>query len=518
MRSAQAWGQLGAALAYVGEKGLAEQMFERASKSLGSSRSDSYFSNYGGLLRDESALVVLMQESALGLNWESRYAELASSAAQRRWFSTQEMSLLLRAAFTARFAPASLKLMADGKELPLVNGEFFAAAPSLQQLPVITSQGGGKCWYSLNFRATPKAGAYAGMRSNGFTITKRFYTVEGKEIDPSQVKQNNRLVVVIEGKIQSSRIGHPLVTDWVPAGFELENPHLNGIDPTSAFKWLGKQSRTDHTAYRNDRFIAALSETGNQKEYRVAYVVRAVTKGSYTLPPAKIEDMYRPYYRAMSPLHSGKISILDANASVVKPSLPATGSDKTSPYKKLTEKDFESVYSIPIKDLDRYSITQINFLRNAIFARAGLDFKQSNPMLYRMFSEHSWYHPYTASSSSVYRELTSLQKRNVQKLLAEEKRRGGGLVLADFYRVRTKALTEEDLKKYDKHQLAILRNSLFARYGVAFRNPEYKRIFSAMPWYHPTDVSSATIFDERMSEQEKANVRLLQKMEKHKKR
>jgi hypothetical protein len=88
------------------------------------------------------------------------------------------------------------------------------------------------------------------------------------------------------------------------------------------------------------------------------------------------------------------------------------------------------------------------------------------------------------------------------------------LVLADYYRVKSKALSEEDLEKYDKHQLAILRNSLFARHGVTFSKKEYQDIFSYMPWYHPGSVSSSTVFDEQMSEQEKANVQLMLKMEK----
>ena len=131
-----------------------------------------------------------------------------------------------------------------------------------------------------------------------------------------------------------------------------------------------------------------------------------------------------------------------------------------------------------------------------------------------MFSNYGWYHPGTDSSSTIYKQLTPLQKENVQKLLEEEKRRGGGLVLADFYRVRIKALSEEDLKRYDKHQLSILRNSLFARHGVRFQNKELKQIFSTMPWYHRNDVSSSTVFDEQMSEQEKGNVTLIQQMEK----
>ncbi len=506
MQSAQAWGQLAVALAHVGEKALAEKLFEKAISSLGQSKSSRYFANYGGPLRDESALLLLMQESALGLDWQSRYAELASQAKTRQYLSTQEMSLLLRVVFVSNIATAKLKLLADGKVLPLENGEYCVEVNDLHQLPIIINESSGQCWYSLNYKATPSTKAYAQIPNNGFTIEKKFYKLNGVEIDLANVKQNDRLVVVIEGDIERSDRGDPLVIDWIPAGFELENPHLNGIDPTSGLKWLGEQSVTDHVEYRNDRYVAVLSALGVKRHFKVAYVVRAVTVGRYTLPPAKIEDMYRPYYRALSKLHTDKLRIKELQQSTKNTSTLST--------QKLTAEDFDSVYKNSLNNLDRYSITQLNFLRNSIFARAGFDFEKTNPMLYQKFSNYSWYHPTPKISSVIYKELTTLQKENIHKLLDEEKFRGGSLVLADFYRVRIKLLSEDDLKKYSKQQLFILRNSLFARHGVSFKSIDLKQIFSYMPWYHPNDVTSATVFDEQMSEQEKANVKLIQQMEK----
>jgi uncharacterized protein YfaS (alpha-2-macroglobulin family) len=512
IRSAQAWAHLGAALAWVGEKSLAESMFERASGAVW--QESGYFANYGGVLRDEAALVVLMQESGLGLDWESRYATLAQSVKKRRWLSTQEMSLLLRAVFSARFKPTPLLLTADGKALPIKDGVFTATAETLQQLPVIRNQSGSACWYSLDFRATPNEAYWGALPSNGMAVTKRYYTIEGKEADLESLEQNDRLVVVIEGEIQSAAVRYPLVTDWIPAGFELENPDLDGIDPLSTFAWLGKRSQTDYTAYRNDRFIAALQKEG-ERHFRVAYIVRAVTPGSYTLPPVIAEAMYQPWLRAVSPLYAGRVRILGSGVTATTQAPVQAGKKGTSAVRKLTEADFDAAYSTPLSKLDDYTITQINLLRNAIFARAGLDFKMSNPMLYRLFSKHSWYHPRTTDSAAVYRDLTRVQKENVQKLFEEERRRGGGLVLGDFYRVRAKALTRKDLEKYSKKQLAILRNSLFARYGITFHTPEYQRIFSAMPWYHPSDISDTEIFENRMSDQERANVRLIREMERH---
>ncbi len=50
-----------------------------------------------------------------------------------------------------------------------------------------------------------------------------------------------------------------------------------------------------HTEYKDDQFVAAFERSGSEKaEFAVAYVARAVSPGKYVLPPASIEDMYRP--------------------------------------------------------------------------------------------------------------------------------------------------------------------------------------------------------------------------------
>ena len=49
------------------------------------------------------------------------------------------------------------------------------------------------------------------------------------------------------------------------------------------------------TEFRDDRFTAAFDRGSDDAPvYTVAYVVRAVSPGSYVLPQARVEDMYRP--------------------------------------------------------------------------------------------------------------------------------------------------------------------------------------------------------------------------------
>jgi alpha-2-macroglobulin len=47
--------------------------------------------------------------------------------------------------------------------------------------------------------------------------------------------------------------------------------------------------------FRDDRFTAAFErKAGDPAVFTVAYVVRAVSPGTYVLPQATVEDMYRP--------------------------------------------------------------------------------------------------------------------------------------------------------------------------------------------------------------------------------
>jgi len=50
-----------------------------------------------------------------------------------------------------------------------------------------------------------------------------------------------------------------------------------------------------NSEFRDDRFTAAFDRGQDSRPvFTVAYVVRAVSPGTYVLPQAVVEDMYRP--------------------------------------------------------------------------------------------------------------------------------------------------------------------------------------------------------------------------------
>jgi hypothetical protein len=120
-------------------------------------------------------------------------------------------------------------------------------------------------------------------------------------------------------KVESDEAhGRVLVVDRLPSGLEIDNPRLLESGDVSNLDWLKDTLKPQHTEFRDDRFVAAfdfsakLVPNGENEEMdaspeaevpaaatakasaAVAYIVRAVTPGSFVHPAATVEDMYRP--------------------------------------------------------------------------------------------------------------------------------------------------------------------------------------------------------------------------------
>ena len=92
-----------------------------------------------------------------------------------------------------------------------------------------------------------------------------------------------------------AQFGRVLVADYLPAGFEIDNPKLVSSGDTGTLSWIENAKAPVHSEFRDDRFSAAFERGPKDTPvFAVAYVVRAVSPGRYVLPQAYVEDMYRP--------------------------------------------------------------------------------------------------------------------------------------------------------------------------------------------------------------------------------
>ena len=250
----------------------------------------------------------------------------------------------------------------------------------------------------------------------------------------------------------------------------------------------------------------------SDNSFKVAYIADAVTKGEFAYPPALIEDMYKARYRAFSQFFSDKMVIKDAKDITNEPMQNSTAEQNTT---QLSSSDYTRLMNSPIGDMSKYTLLQLYYLRNGLFAQIGLDFSQTNPFLHNFYKKFNWYKPTIKSGTVAFKKLPEVAKKNVIKLLNEEKKRcGGSLVLADFYKVNARVLTKQKLSKYSKKDLRILRNSLIARYGYVFKDENLNRIFKNMPWYKPNpNITTSEIIDKLMNETQRANIQTILSVE-----
>lgn len=319
--------QLGAALSMLGDKPRAERVFKAALGGMDETAKVVLARNdFGSSLRDGAALVTLAMETGLYKEEAPKLVNVVAKAYQsRQYTSTQEQAWMLLAAHALGEDLKGTKLAINGGpvEGSIVRG---LSAEEVERGVVITNNGEASVdavvsVIGASLEAEPAA-------AKGFTISRSYYTLDGEPVDlasasggSADITQNARLVAVV--KIESDEAhGRVLLVDRLPSGLEIDNPRLvEGGDVTN-LEWLKDTLKPQHTEFRDDRFVAAFdlsakapaASNGGDGEGEgegadapaaapqstakasaaVAYIVRAVTPGTFVHPAATIEDMYRP--------------------------------------------------------------------------------------------------------------------------------------------------------------------------------------------------------------------------------
>ncbi|MFN3994642.1 MAG: alpha-2-macroglobulin family protein, partial [Tabrizicola flagellatus] len=287
--------QLAAALASYGDQPRADAMFRKALAKLdaqGPEQGQLWRVDYGTRYRDTAALLTLAVEA--GSNAVDREALTDRLAAQGTNLSTQEATWALLAANALIDRPGAAGITLDGQpaEGPLVRVLEAGAAT-----PVVVRNAGPDTSITVTTYGVPAEPEPAG--GNGYAITRTYYTMDGQEVSPGSVAAGTRLVVVLEVTPFAYGEARLMVSDPLPAGLEIDNPNLMSAGSTSELGWLDAVQEVAHAEFRQDRFLAAI-DWRSDAPFKLAYVVRAVSPGSFHHPAASVEDMYRPDFRARS--------------------------------------------------------------------------------------------------------------------------------------------------------------------------------------------------------------------------
>ncbi|MBS3980993.1 MAG: alpha-2-macroglobulin family protein [Rhodobacteraceae bacterium] len=298
-----ALGQLGAALASYGDQARADAMFRKAVAKLEAEAPEQgqvWRVDYGTRYRDAAALLTLAVEA--GSEAVDREALTDRLAAQGGVLSTQEATWALLATNALIDRPAVDGLTIDGKP---ADGPLVRVLDAGSVIPVVVQNDGPDTTVTVTTYGVPSDPEPAG--GNGYAITRSYFTMAGEPVALQSVAAGTRLVTVLEVTPFAYGEARLMVSDPLPAGFEIDNPNLMSAGATSELAWLDSLQDVAHSEFRQDRFLTAVDWRSDQP-FRLAYVVRAVSPGRFHHAAASVEDMYRPDFRARS--ETGEVTII----------------------------------------------------------------------------------------------------------------------------------------------------------------------------------------------------------------
>jgi uncharacterized protein YfaS (alpha-2-macroglobulin family) len=285
--------QLAAALALVGDKARAERVYGAALDALAPKPVIEFGRvDYGSALRDAAALVSLASEGnapRATLTQAVQRVEVARGLTP--YTSTQENAWLVLA--SRALSKETMALDVDGSPARTAVYRSYAADAMTGKPVKITNTGDAPVQAVVSVSGSPITPEPAA--SNGFKIERNYFTLDGKAADVTKAKQNDRFAVVLKITEAKPEYGHIMVADYLPAGLEIDNPHLVSSGDKNTLDWIEDGEEPENTEFRDDRFTAAIDRKSDDKAvFTVAYVVRAVSPGKYVLPQAYVEDMYNP--------------------------------------------------------------------------------------------------------------------------------------------------------------------------------------------------------------------------------
>jgi len=222
-------------------------------------------------------------------------------------FSTQENAFALlamgKAAKRSLAGEIRIEISGDGKKLSEFNKTDLVLDNDLLKgikKIKLNASGSGEAYYSLETSGISKSGKIKEIDSE---ISVRRTIIDqrsGNPADLGSIKQGQLLKIQISITSGFMAVDNIMVSDLVPAGFEIENPRLQS---DRRVNYDGSSSDgPEFIDIRDDRVNFAINIAAG-KTYTFSYLARAVSRGNFYYPSITAEAMYDPNFRSV---HGGK--------------------------------------------------------------------------------------------------------------------------------------------------------------------------------------------------------------------
>jgi uncharacterized protein YfaS (alpha-2-macroglobulin family) len=287
--------------------------------------------NLNSTIRNRALLLLAFLDAAPQDPRVSTIAErLAREAQTSSMWSTHESALALVALGQLFHEQAAKKPYSGTVSVGDTKiGAFTSTTVSFPSLPgtdPITVQmdepyDAGAAFFAVQVRGIPTDAAFK-PENAGLELDRAFFNRDGTAADLGAVHQGDLLVMRTRLRSLSGSLQNVVAETLLPSGFEVENPRLSTTEkmessaphanhprryyyrpwmeqtptpaPNPAFPWIRDvEAEVSFQDIRDDRLLlfANLPAIGWRSTYAL---LRAVTPGTFRLPPAQAEAMYNP--------------------------------------------------------------------------------------------------------------------------------------------------------------------------------------------------------------------------------
>ncbi|HSZ71473.1 MAG TPA: alpha-2-macroglobulin family protein, partial [Cytophagaceae bacterium] len=225
---------------------------------------------------------------------------LSEQVKSKQYLNTQEMAFafiaLGKLAKKANESNVTATVTADGKSVGQFTKNTLTISNNVLGKNIsIKTSGSGTLYYFWEAEGLSTTGEVK-EEDKYIKIRKTFFDRNGKVISNNHFVQNDLVIVRLAlNTTDQSSVKNVVITDILPAGFEIENPRLS---EQSEIPWIKDSTIPEHFDIRDDRINLFTAATRDTKYYY--YVVRAVSKGSFKMGPASADAMYNGEYHSYS--------------------------------------------------------------------------------------------------------------------------------------------------------------------------------------------------------------------------
>jgi len=290
---------LAAAFMLIGDQGSYRQLIPKSFE--GEQAKNSFGGSFYSYVRDEAiSLAAILEVDPDNQQIGILAKHLSQQMKTKKYLSTQETAFGLLAlgkiAAKTALSNATGTVTVNGKNVGSVSDKELTLTSGISGEKVSVSvKGTGSLYYFWEVSGISADGGYK-SEDSFIKVRKTFLSRSGSPVSGTSFEQNDLVVIKITASsTDNSTIANVVITDLLPAGFEIENPRIGAVPELN---WITNNTIPDHFDIRDDRINYFTTLTGYEKNFY--YLVRAVSKGTFQMGPVSADAMYDGEYHSIN--------------------------------------------------------------------------------------------------------------------------------------------------------------------------------------------------------------------------